>query len=153
MFKNIKDQYIKNVNYSSVFATEGENQLDEEQLIKQLIEKKQVELQERRSQITSTQGQNANESSSAMQGQNMVSMRHSTSQALEANSSSMQFEKSFKGDHQEQMSSSNYNDQMRSSNNEGTQIRTQTTDNWAKQSEFLKLTSQCQNKEKINFAI
>ena len=60
MYKNIKDEFIKNRNHQSVFAmqetcvqdaSQVEDQLDEEKLIRQLIEKKKREREERRNQL------------------------------------------------------------------------------------------------------
>jgi hypothetical protein len=57
MYKNIKDEFIKNRNHQSVFAmqetcvqdaSQVEDQLDEEKLIRQLIEKKKREREEKK---------------------------------------------------------------------------------------------------------
>jgi hypothetical protein len=57
MFKSIKDSFIKNRNHQSVYIMENnkdgltENQIDEEKLINQLIEKKQKEIAEKQSSL------------------------------------------------------------------------------------------------------
>ena len=67
MFKNIKDEFIKNRNHQSVFVMnekcgqdsgKAEDQIDEEKLIKQLIEKKKRQLTEKKpgkTNMTSTE--------------------------------------------------------------------------------------------------
>ena len=56
MFKNVKDQFIKNKTHQSIFVMQEkvnldldiQEQIDEEQLILDLISKKKVELEEKK---------------------------------------------------------------------------------------------------------
>ena len=174
MYKNIKDEFIKNRNHQSVFVmqekaaqnpNDGGDQIDEERLIRQLIEKKRRELEEKKSQqlaVATTSGasqggadtvygggEQANGESSlnpggtfhhygAVNGENSESL--SNTQMNEASRRTMTNQTGVQGASSQILT------------NEASNITTQTAQ-WAKQKEFLKLSNICQNKEKINHAI
>lgn len=168
MYKNIKDEFIKNRNHQSVFAmqetcvqdaSQVEDQLDEEKLIRQLIEKKKREREEKKNQLAPGQS-GPSQGGDTPYGETMQNLESSMNPGTynqQSASNAMQ------GDNSESVSNTQLNEYSRRSgngiqgkssgaNNEASNITTQTSQ-WAKQKEFLKLSNTCQNKEKINHAI
>jgi hypothetical protein len=143
MFKNIKDQFIKNRNHSSIKVLDvqdpmlEEDGIDEEKLILQLIEKKK---KERELKQQSEQNTSIRDDAKTSDNANQI-LNRSISQTNRC-------------DNSDQGSNMNIDNSSRisirddrSSNNHGA------NQEWIKQKEFLKLTNICQNKEKINHAI
>lgn len=80
MFKNIKDEFIKNKTHQSVFVmqekvdqdqAQGDDQIDEEKLIKNLIEKKTKELEDRKLMPSESITQNEMSGDISMKTSNM----------------------------------------------------------------------------------
>lgn len=139
-------------------ASQVEDQLDEEKLIRQLIEKKKREREEKKNQLAPGQS-GPSQGGDTPYGETMQNLESSMNPGTynqQSASNAMQ------GDNSESVSNTQLNEYSRSGNgiqgknsgvnNEASNITTQTSQ-WAKQKEFLKLSNTCQNKEKINHAI